>query len=126
MSPRSTIDVINSHLELRRRGQLAEDLEQNYSDDIVVLSHLGQFRGLEGMKTVAHLLAEQLKDAVFRYRMVLFDREYAFLQWTAEASDLHVSHGADSFCVREGRIVLQTIYYSIATNMDQGGVVQDS
>lgn len=57
--------------------------------------------------------------------MVLFDGEFAFVLWAAEAQDLHVSDGADSFCVRSGRIAAQTIYYSLSTTTDRGGEVQD-
>lgn len=41
---------------------------------------------------------EQLVDARFQYNTVLFDGEFALLQWGAEAKDLSVSDGADSFC----------------------------
>lgn len=53
MAERSTIDVVNEHLALRREGRTEEDLEANYHEDVVVLSHLGQLRGLDGMRTLA-------------------------------------------------------------------------
>jgi hypothetical protein len=37
------------------------------------------------------------------------------VQWSANAKDMYVSDGADSFVVEDGRIRLQTIYYSVGT-----------
>jgi len=124
-SPRSTEEVLQDHLRLRREGRTDEDLERNYDDDVVVLSHLGQFRGIDGMSTLAALLAEQLKDARYHYDMVLVDGEFGFLRWTAEAADFTVSDGADSYCVRDGRIVAQTLAYSLSSHVDQLGDVED-
>lgn len=104
------------HLLNRREGRLLLDLEDNYADDVVVMSHLGHFRGREAVEALGTLLQEQLKDADFFYDTTFVDGEFAFLQWSAHARDLHVSDGADSFVVRDGRIVLQTIYYSLSTN----------
>jgi hypothetical protein len=123
--PRGTSEVINDHLRLRRAGRAAEDLERNYAEDVVVLSHIGQFRGLDAMRLLAGLLDEQFVDARYHYEMVLFDGEFAFLRWRAEAQDLH-GDGADTFCVRDGRIVAQSIYYSVATNSERGGQLQDA
>lgn len=119
--PRTTMDVVNDHLELRRSGRTADDLERNYADDVIVLSHLGQFRGLDSMRIVARLLDEQLVGARFDYEMVLADEDFAFVRWSAEAQDFHISDGVDSFCVRDGRIVAQTIYYSLSTNTPRAG-----
>ncbi|MFA9429927.1 nuclear transport factor 2 family protein [Egicoccus sp. AB-alg2] len=112
---RSTAEVIDSHLVHRRDGRLGEDLGDNYTEDVVVLSHLGHFQGRDAMAKLAALLAEQLKDAEFFYDMVLVDGPYAFLQWRAVAQDMHVSNGADSFVVRDGRICMQTISYALST-----------
>lgn len=122
MAERSTIDVVNEHLALRREGRTEEDLEANYHEDVVVLSHLGQFRGLDGMRTLAQLLDEQLVGARFYYDTVLFDGDHALVLWTAEAQDLHVSHSADSFFVRDGRIAAQTIYYALSTVPDRRAI----
>lgn len=113
---RSTKQVIADHLAKRRDGDVDGDLDDNYADDVVVLSHLGHFRGRDQVRTLAALLDQQLEDAVFHYDTVLVDGDYAFLHWSAQARDLHVSDGADSFVVRGGRIAMQTIYYSISTN----------
>ena len=113
---RTTNEVIAEHLRNRRAGRLMTDLEVNYTEDVVVMSHLGHFQGREAVDALATLLQQQLKDADFFYNTAFVDSEFAFLQWTAHGKDLHVSDGADSFVVRDGRICMQTIYYSLSTN----------
>ena len=115
-NPRTTHEVMAAHLENRRDGRVLADLEDNYTDDVVVMSHLGHFRGRHAVEALATLLDEQLKDVDFFYNSVFVDGSYAFLQWSAHGQDLHVSDGADSFVVRDGRICMQTIYYSLSTN----------
>lgn len=113
---RSAREVIADHLRNRRAGRVLADLEQNYTEDVVVLSHLGHFRGRDAVRTLASLLDEQLRDTQFFYDTVLVDDPYAFLQWGAHARDMHVSDGADSFVVRDGKICMQTIFYTLSTN----------
>jgi hypothetical protein len=39
--------------------------------------------------------------------------ELAFLKWTARCPRAEVGDGADSFWIRDGRIVAQTIHYTV-------------
>ena len=43
----------------------------------------------------------------------LVDGDVAFLEWTVEAEGARVRDGADSFVVRDGRIVAQTSHYTV-------------
>ena len=125
MSQRSTEEVLSDHLRLRRTGRTEEDLSRNCDEDVIVLSHLGQLRFIDAMHTLASLLDEHLRDARYHYATVLVDGESGFLRWTAEADDFTVFDGADSFCVRDGRIVAQTIAYSLSSHVDRLGDVED-
>lgn len=42
-----------------------------------------------------------------------FQGEVGFLEWTAEADGGRVDDGADSYVIRNGRIVAQTIHYTV-------------
>lgn len=59
---RSTHEVLADHLRLRRPGHTDEDLRRNYDDDVVMLSHLGQVRGIGARKMLAELLACGVRD----------------------------------------------------------------
>jgi hypothetical protein len=44
---------------------------------------------------------------------VLVDGNVAFLEWTAEGEGAGVRDGVDTFVVRDGKIVAQTIHYTV-------------
>ena len=59
------------------------------------------------------MLKEEVPDANFHYGTRLAEGEMAFLEWTAEGHGVRVDDGADSFLIRGGRIVAQTIHYTV-------------
>jgi hypothetical protein len=112
-SPRSTREVFEDHLRCRRAGAVEEDLARNYADDVVLLTGLGLFRGKDGVRQSAHALLRQLPCFVYEYRTKLVEGELAFLEWSGRCATGQVEDGADSFWVRGGRIVAQTIHYTV-------------
>ena len=110
---RSSQEVFKSHLYFGKYGTVEEDLEKNYSSDLVVLTGWGVFHGYDGMRQLAKLLREQLPDATFEYHTTLVEGEYAFLEWTGTSKKAIVRDGADSFVIRDGRIIAQTIHYTV-------------
>ena len=113
MTERLPADVLDDHLRLRARGDLATDLERNYSPSVVLLCDAGVFHGVDAVKTSADRLGLQLPNARFDYLSVQVDGEFGFLKWTAESDRFRVPEGADSYVIRDGRIVMQTIYYRL-------------
>ncbi|MDT0158758.1 nuclear transport factor 2 family protein [Microbacterium sp. ARD32] len=109
---RTTTETIHDHLGARLSAGAEADLH-NYDADIVMLTGSGIYRGHDGVKACAAELDRLLGTAVFVYRETLIDGDYGFLEWTAEADGRRVLDGADSFVVRDGRIVLQTIHYTV-------------
>jgi hypothetical protein len=59
------------------------------------------------------LLREQLPCTAYEYRTRLVEGEIAFLEWAARCPTSRVEDGADSFLIRGGRIVAQTIHYTV-------------
>jgi hypothetical protein len=113
---RSTAEALRDHLRLRTQWRIDEDLERNYAEEVVVLSTFGQFRGREAMQLIAQLLRAQFKESRMYFDRLFVDREFGFLEWRLEASDLHVPDGADSYVVRDGLIVAHTIHYTVRPN----------
>lgn len=111
---RSTREVLDAHLARRRAGDLEGDLRENYADDVVVLAWgEGVQRGKEGVRYLASVLRTYVPDGQYRYGTVHVADEYALLQWSASAGGTQVHDGADSFVIRSGRIVAQTIHFSV-------------
>jgi len=117
-SSRSPHEVLHDHLSLAAAGDWQTDLERNFDEDIVVLTGFGVFTGRDQVRILAELLNAQLPGASFDYTTVLVHAEMAFLEWTARGPTARVRDGADSFLIRDGRIVSQTIHYTVENLTD--------
>lgn len=113
LTGRSPREVLEDHLALAASGDWATDLERNVAEDVVVLTGFGVFEGVDEVRVLAELLDAQLPDARFEYTAVVVRGEVGFLEWTADAEGARVRDGADSFVIRDGRIVAQTIHYTV-------------
>lgn len=111
---RTTTEVFEDHLAKRLEGDIESDIRQNYAEDVVFLTGTGVFHGHDGVRHSANELAMYFADkAVFEYRHTLIEGDYAFLEWTGKTGDKTVCDGADSFVIKEGKIILQTIHYTV-------------
>lgn len=111
---RSAREVLDDHLALADSSDLETDLERNFSNDIVLLTGYGIFRGIDGVRAKARLLEEQLPRGRWNYRTIMAEGEMGFLEWTAEADNgARVEDGADSYLIRGGRIRAMTIHYTV-------------
>lgn len=111
---RSAREVIERHLWQGRHGTVDDDLAENYDPDVIILTRWGTRRGHDGMRELAAKLRDELPDAQFSYDEVLVERDVGFLEWKGTGSDgSRVCDGADSYVVRDGLIVAQTIHYIV-------------
>lgn len=78
----------------------------------MLLSAEGVHRGHDGVRHLAAILRSYVPEGRYRYRQVLAAADAAMLRWTADGETLDIYDGADSYVVRDDRIVLQTIHYS--------------
>jgi hypothetical protein len=116
MPARSTTEVFQDHLAKRLDGDLDGDLEANYSKGVVFLTGTGTFHGWQGVRESAAELEQYVgSNAIFDYHHTLVEDEYAFLEWTSSSSENKVCDGADSFVVRDGKIIFQSIHYNAKT-----------
>ena len=113
MMSRTAKDVFLDHLECAQRGDIAADIERNFSTACTLLTSYGVFRGHEGVKAAAELLDQQIGKTEYHYRTQMTDGEVAFLEWTAESSRAWIDDGADSYLIRNGRIEAMTIHYTV-------------
>lgn len=115
MQTRTARAVLKDHLTKAKRGSVEDDLAENYAESAVFLTNYGVHRGHDGARGLAALLQRQLPDAQFTYKNVQLEGEVGFLEWTATASNgSTVEDGADSFVIRGGKIVAQTIHYTVS------------
>ena len=105
--------MFDDHLAVSTQGTVEEDIERNYAATVVILSSDGVRRGHDGLREQADKLRRELPNCTFHCRTQLVEGEVAFLKWTAEADGARVRDGAGSYLVRDGRIVAQTIHYTV-------------
>lgn len=110
---RSAEAVLGDHLRESRSGSVEDDLKRNYAEDVVLLTGRGLFRGHEGVRELARVLLEELPNPRFEYQTRLVHGEVGFLEWTARADHARVEDGADSYLIRGGKIIVQTIHYTV-------------
>jgi len=108
---RTTTEVIEDHLVKRLKGQVEEDLADNFSKDIIILSSFGVFEGHDGVRKSADKLKRDIGDAQFAYNHTQIEGRYALLEWSAHKEEKKIVEGADSFVVEDGKIIMQTIHY---------------
>ncbi len=113
MPKRPPREVLDDHLRLRAAGDIEADLARNYAPDVVLLCECGGLHGLDAMRKSAADLREQLPNARFDYRLNEVEGEYGYLRWSAESDPCRVPDGADSYVIRDGQIVMQSIYYPL-------------
>lgn len=111
---RSSRDVLDSHLRLRRAGDLERDLRENYSPHVVVLTARAVFRGHDGVRHSAHRLWRAVGESgSYTYSHVLADDRTALLEWRGGDDRFRVRCGVDSYLIEDGWITAQTIHYRV-------------
>ena len=113
MPARTPTQVLQDHLTKRLDGEIDEDIKNNYSKDVIILSSFGTFKGHDGVTLSANKLDRDIHGAKFTYNHTQIEGEYALLEWSAELPNKTVTDGADSFVIKDGKIVLQTVHYSV-------------
>jgi hypothetical protein len=122
LSTRTAQEVLDDHLNLTERFGVEEtwqriveeDIRRNVSEDMVILINRGTFRGHEGVRELARMLGEELPEhRAFEYTYRAVEGRMAFLEWAYEDANVRVRDGADSYLIEEGKLVAQTIHYTV-------------
>jgi hypothetical protein len=110
---RSAKEVLDDHLNLSKNGSIEEDLKRNYAEDVILLTTYGTYHGHEGLKKLMDILVKELPEQTFDYKNILVEGEVGFLEWSGSSEKAKVEDGADSYLIRDGRIIAQTIHYTV-------------
>lgn len=110
---RTAAEVLEDHLQESQYGSIEDDLVRNYSEDLIVLIADGVFRGHDGLRTLGKRLRAELPDSTFEYKTQLVEGDVGFLEWRGRGGGFVVEDGADSYVIRDGKIVAQTIHYTV-------------
>lgn len=112
----STKEVLERHLKYFGDGDL-EGLLSDYVPETVVFRPVGfggaggAAKGAAALRSVFSIvLAEFAKpDTRFEMRQKVIEGDYAYIVWEAETTRNVYELGSDTFIVKDGKIVLQSI-----------------
>jgi hypothetical protein len=63
---------------------------------------------------LAEMLGQELPEReAFQYTYTSVEGRMAFLEWAYEDATARVRDGADSYLIEDGKIVAQTIHYTV-------------
>ncbi len=111
---RSSRDVLAAHLRLRKAGELEQDLRENYSSYVVVLTARAVFRGHDGVRRSAHRLWAAIgAEGAYTYSQVFADDRMCLLEWRGGDDRFRVRCGVDSYLIEDGWITAHTIHYRV-------------
>jgi len=113
LSKRSAEEVLDDHLGLAAKWILEEDMIRNSAEDIVLLTNFGVFHGHDGIREAVKILEMELPNGTFEYKVKLCEGNMGFLHWTGDSEESHIDDGADSYLIENGKIIMQTIYYTV-------------
>jgi len=108
--PATTQQVLEHHLKAFGEGDL-EGILQDYTEESVIFTQNGLLRGPGEMRSLFDgLIAEFGKPgSSFEMKTQIVDGEAAFIVWSAETADNVYELGTDTFVVRNGKIVTQSL-----------------
>jgi SnoaL-like protein len=114
MRKRTTREVVEDHLRRRAAGDIDGDIRANYHPDVIVLHPDGELRGHDGVRRLARLLCRYENDGSFRCHRLISAEDLAIAEWSGLGgrTDTLTLEGMESFIVRDGLIVAQTVHFS--------------
>lgn len=112
LSKRSTAEVFMDHLHQRYIGDIECDLKRNYSKDVIMVENYGIFHGFDGVRQSAKILNQLVPTSKYKMDNLVFNKDNAFESWSVDADGVKVTDGIDAFIIRDGKIQVQTIYYT--------------
>lgn len=113
MTDRTVEEVLEAHLHCRQTGDLEGDLQHNYAQDVTIITLEGIFRGHDGVRENARRLRHYFPGAKFEFPVKFVAGRFALLEWRAHHKSTATQDGSDSFVIEDGRIVCQTIRYTV-------------
>lgn len=127
LSNRTAREVLDEHLKLSNEWKdeaemwrnLSENLRRNFSENCLVLTNRGVFRGHAGIRELVEMEsaemigAEMARGGSFRYINKVVEGRMGFLEWAYEDANVRIRDGADSYLIEDGKIVAQTIHYTM-------------
>jgi len=106
----STKEVLDHHLKCFGEGDL-NGILSDYAQGAVLFTPDGPLRGADAMRPLFQAMFAEFgkPGAVFSMKQQSVEGDYGYILWTAETADNVYEVGTDTFVVRDGKIVAQSL-----------------
>jgi hypothetical protein len=106
---------MNAHGSLRQKLREKAICKPGFcrSQDYGLRDDLRGFPGTRGRAPRGEDAGAAARPRPVEYNTVLWHGEVPFLEWTCDAGEVRVRDGADSYFVRNGKIRIMTIHYTV-------------
>jgi len=104
-----TESVVRNHLKTFMEQRGVDAILQDYDDDARLLSEGGTYRGKRAIRSFFETFLGSLRPGAigrFSLRTLSVEGEVAYISWSIGDE---IALGTDTFVVRGGRIVVQTV-----------------
>ena len=108
---RTPQEVFADHGQALAAGDL-DAIVADYADDSVVITSAGVARGKDEIRQVFVKLLEDLPEAAWDLKTLIFDGDVLLLEWAADSAVNSADDGVDTFVFRDGMIWAQTVRYT--------------
>ena len=108
---RTPQEVFAHHGPALAAGDL-DAIVADYADDSVVITSAGVARGKDEIRQVFVKLLDDLPEAAWDLKTLIFDGDVLFLEWAADSAVNSADDGVDTFVFRDGMIWAQTVRYT--------------
>ncbi|GGM21216.1 nuclear transport factor 2 family protein [Dactylosporangium sucinum] len=109
---RTPQDVFEHHAQALMAGDL-DELVADFTDDAVLITPAGAFRGRPAIREGYARLFEDLPDAEWDVPTRVFEGDVLLLEWSAVSADARAVGGVDTFVFGDGGIRVQTVRYTL-------------
>lgn len=105
----TTNDILDHHLTTFAEQDL-EGIMEDYTDESVIVTNMGTFRGLEEIQGLFEDLFAEFSHEAATIDMVqeTVEDEFAYIVWEAESPENVYEFATDTFYVPEDNILFQT------------------
>jgi ketosteroid isomerase-like protein len=113
-----TKKVLGQHLKVFVEGNVAA-IMANYAADAVFITQAGVLRGRDQIRPIFEGLVAEFGKPGTSFEMIqqVIDGNLAYIVWKAETADNVYEIGTDTFVVRNGKIVQQTLAAKITPKL---------
>lgn len=103
----TTEQVVEHHMRAGNEQNVA-GVMHDYGADAILVAPDGVYKGKQAIRASYEKLASGPKATITADRKV-FEGEVGYVAWTMNAGQPGAVHGTDTFIVRHGKIVVQTV-----------------